>query len=198
MKKKIPYLDILEHRANVVLSGKIEEKASQAIRRAAEHPPRRFLHLFYRPAFVYALAALCLIIPASVIVFTFRGTVEKEAAYTARETLRDRENHLLGPGKEETAGETGDLYPEEVSRVNARITSGGVIITWENPGDPGLEEIIIEKRNEKNAVLTTLFPGTARVYVDPDYVPGDYYRIRCMNKKNILSQGVYVTPGEGD
>jgi hypothetical protein len=198
MKKKINYLDILKNRANVVLSEKVEIKAHEALKRAAEHPPRKFFTALFRPAVVYALAALFLLVPVSIIVFTYRDTPVNVVVYPSKETDREMENFLLDYQGANTVQEKEDLYEEEVASVDVRITSKGLVIKWENPEDINLKEVIIEKRKKQAKGMETLFPGNVNVYVDPGYKAGDYYLIRCINTGNRLSKGVYVLPGKGE
>lgn len=199
MKKKINYLDILENRANVVLSEQTEVKAREAIRRAAEQPPRKIITLFFRPAFAFALAALFLVVPVSVFIFTYRdSSPEHVIVYTTQETSHETENLLLEVrGEDDIIQETGDLYREDVRQVDVRITSKGLIMKWKNPEDTNLKEIIIEKRKKKISGMETFFPGKVNLYVDSEYDAGDYYIIRCIDEKNMPSKGVYVIPQEG-
>lgn len=208
MKKKLHHLEILKNRQTIVLSEKIEKKAHSALKRAAGQPPRRFISFFYRPAFVFTLAAFFLIVPVSVVVLTLRSIPEKPVIYTARETIRNREKENLSADHledllleymgEDTVKENRDLYKKNVTSVDVRITSRGLIMKWKNPEDIKLKEIIIEKRKKRTSQVKTLLPGNVNFYVDSEYDPGDYYLIRCINEKNIPSRGVYVIPEEGE
>jgi len=203
MKKKQQYLDVLENRMNLGLSEKIEEKAYNAIKRATDQPVQPFFSLIFRPSVVFVFIALFLVVPLSVVVINFQLSRKNPAVYTTWYTRSDDKTLLSEYIDEDSSPAAGRYfdkrqYSRDVSQVDIRISSRGVIMKWQNPEDIALKEIIIEKHKKKTTDLTKLFPGNVNFYVDPDFGEGDYYIIRCMNKKNIPSRGVYVIPETGD
>ncbi len=191
MKKGSDIINLLEKGINIKIQEELDRKNLLAIKQiSAESRKIKKPVFFFRPAFAFGIAAVVVAVFSMMYIFSNIKGEDNTIAETQVENNEQRANILLSEDNNNSEQAT-DVYAEEVSNAAIKTTSGGIILSWENPDDESFKEVKIEKFiNKEDFIL--VYAGNLNMYIDKDSNEALHYLIKSVDIKGNISEGVQV------
>ncbi len=191
MKKGSDIINLLEKGINIKIQEELDRKNLLAIKQiSAESRKIKKPVFFFRPAVAFGIAAVVVAVFSMMYIFSNIKGEDNTIAETQVENNEQRANILLSEDNNNSEQAT-DVYAEEVSNAAIKTTSGGIILSWENPDDESFKEVKIEKFiNKEDFIL--VYAGNLNMYIDKDSNEALHYLIKSVDIKGNISEGVQV------